>query len=216
LNTDHSSNLARLYSWWSGRTAEAAARSERGQQSSDYYATALMLSPNNATLWGEWGSLLMNLNRLDEAYQKIDHALSLDPTYGMIHALAGDYYDRLSRTLQDPAAITDTLRLAAQQYGLAGEARGDATSRANYYIAQGNLYLRVGDFHLAAQAFENTLALNPNTSDLWRIEETIAQVYLQIGEKELALQHAQNALTAAADEQKGAIQALIEQIQSLP
>src|SRR4030042_5925582 len=41
LNTDHTANLARLYTWWAGKATTATTRTDRAQKASDYYATAL-------------------------------------------------------------------------------------------------------------------------------------------------------------------------------
>jgi Tfp pilus assembly protein PilF len=102
LNTDHTANLARLYNWWAATTNDPAAKEERGMISNDYYARALTLSPNHSTLWGEWAVLLMDvLNKPEEARQRLEHALQLDPAYSFTQGLMGDYFVQLAQNQTD-------------------------------------------------------------------------------------------------------------------
>jgi tetratricopeptide (TPR) repeat protein/O-antigen ligase len=103
LNTDHTANLARLYSLWATFASDPGTQKARGEISSGYFSRATTLSPHNARLWDEWGILYLNiLQQPDEALVRFSHALEIDPTYDWTHALLGDYYVREVQNLNDP------------------------------------------------------------------------------------------------------------------
>ncbi|MFN2233799.1 MAG: O-antigen ligase family protein, partial [Anaerolineales bacterium] len=82
LNPDHTANLGRLYSWWASQTQDTFERQARGLQSDEYYSRVLVLSPNNARLWAEWGVLHMDiLNNSDRALELFNKAIEIDPEY---------------------------------------------------------------------------------------------------------------------------------------
>jgi tetratricopeptide (TPR) repeat protein len=94
LNTDHSANLARLYRRWSDLEVDPQAKHDRLTTSSDYYAQATTLSPQNAQLWNEWATVNLSLHDLDQQLQNghadedlakaqslLDHSLELDAQY---------------------------------------------------------------------------------------------------------------------------------------
>jgi hypothetical protein len=90
LNTDHTANLARLYSWWAGKATTSTIRSERAQTASDYYATSVKLSPNNSTLWDEWAILFMQIiGQSQQALERLQHALGLDARSSYTQGLIG-------------------------------------------------------------------------------------------------------------------------------
>jgi len=215
LNTDHTANLARLYSWWSSRATDAELRLDRGEQSDRYYSQALLLSPNNATLWAEWATVLMSINRMDEAYQKLTHSLELDPTYGLTHVLMGDYYMRLAQSLSASETYTDTMRKAAAEYGLAGDAKGDAKSRANYYSSQANVYIQLGDHPNVVAALQKALTLKPSTDLKWRIVESLARAYIALGDKDAALEQVEALKQIIPAEQVARVDSLTQQIAAM-
>ncbi len=224
LNTDHTANLARLYSWWSTRSGDANVNRTRGDSSNLYYGQAVKLSPNNATLWTEWATLLIGLDRMSDAYEKITHALNLDPTFGTAHVLMGDYYLRLAQTPAEewPPEVaasltyTDTLEKAAVEYGLAGDAKGDAAARVGYYMTQANVYIQIGQASVAIEALEKAVKLKPKTDSVWRIEELSTRAYLQLGDKEAALQHLESMKKNVPTDQASRVTSLMNQINLLP
>jgi tetratricopeptide (TPR) repeat protein len=219
LNTDHTANLGRLYSWWASRAAEPQTRQERGQTASNYYTTATTLSPQNSNLWGEWAILYLDvLNNPKEAYKRLDRALALDPRYNWTQGLMGDYYFRTGRVITETVAKESSLQKALDHYeqALAVSKSWETQARIGYLIGKGNTYTELGQFSEAVSAYEEAVALKPATSDLWRIEETIARTYVLVGDKENALAHANAALEAAPTEQAARINQFINEINNPP
>ena len=73
LNTDHTANLARLYSYWAAYATTPEERQQRAEKSSQYFSRAVALSRNSALLWDEWASLyLFVLQQPEEAYARLE------------------------------------------------------------------------------------------------------------------------------------------------
>jgi len=229
LNTDHTANLARLYSWWASNTEDNTTKQERGNISYDYYAHALKLSPNNSTLWGEWAILLMDiLNRPEEAKQRLDHALQLDPAYSFTLGLMGDYYLQLANNQTEASGKEADLKEALVYYQKAVSVAKSTenTAKIGYLVSSGNVSIELAsedptnlDSQLLLQAIEfykEAVAAKPSTNDLYRIEEQIARLYIQLSDKTNALFYANAALEAAPQDQKESLTAFINQIQAMP
>ena len=229
LNTDHTANLARLYGWWASKTEDQATRLERGEIASAYYATALKLSPYNSTLWGEWAILFMDLlNQPEEGRLRLEHALALDPAYSFTQGLMGDYYVQLARNQSDPAVKEENLLKAASYYkeAVAVAKSAENSLKIGYLVSLGNVYIELAsqdpenlDPQLLAQAvdaYQGAVEAKPSTNDLYRIEEQIARLYVQLSDKVNALIHAQAAFELAPEDQKERLTTFIAQIQVLP
>jgi O-antigen ligase/NADH:ubiquinone oxidoreductase subunit 6 (subunit J) len=229
LNTDHTANLARLYSWWAGKATTAATRDDRSQKASDYYATAVLLSPNNSTLWDEWAILFMQLiGNPQQALDRLQHALQLDPKFSYTQGLLGDYYLRIANSSNDIQSKEQALQTAAGYYNAAADVAKstDPTSKASYLVSLGNVYsmLAVADpqnvdreqLQLSINALLESIDAGLSSSDLWKIQEAIAKLYLQMQDKKNAQYYANQALINAPSSMVSGIQDLITQTQSLP
>jgi tetratricopeptide (TPR) repeat protein len=229
LNTDHTANLARLYSWWAGKTTDTSTRTERGQIASDYYATAVTLSPNNSTLWDEWAILLMQILRQpQDALQRLQHAMELDDRFSLTQGLLGDYYMSVARSTSDASVKAQALEQAAGYYQTAANVATsrDTTSKGSYLVSLGNAYIEMARvdpqninqdrIHQAIDILQQSIDAGLSTSDLWKVQEAIAKLYLQLGDKTNASFYANEALTSAPDSAISRIQNLITQTQSLP
>jgi tetratricopeptide (TPR) repeat protein len=229
LNTDHTANLARLYSWWAGKATDAATRAERGQKASDYYATAVTLSPNNSTLWGEWAILFMQiLQKPQEALLRLQHAVEMDARYSFTQGLLGDYYMNIARTATDVTAKGQALEQAASYYRTAADVvkPNDQTPKASYLVSLGNVYIEMAGLdpqHVdrervqqAIDVLQQAIDAGLKTTDLWKIQEAIAKLYFQLGDKTNALFFANQALSNAPDTATSRIQTLITQTLTLP
>jgi O-antigen ligase len=229
LNTDHTANLARLYSWWASKTDDPATKEERGQISSDYYARATTLSPNNSTLWGEWAILLMDtLDQPEAARQKLEHALELDPAYSLTLGLMGDYYAQLAHSQADESQKEAYLNQAIDYYLQAVKVAKSTenTNKIGYLVSLGNIYVELaskdpekldpGLILKAVASYQEAIDAQPSAKDLYRIENQIARLYVQLSDKANALVHAEAALEAAPEDQKESLTAFIEQIQAMP
>jgi tetratricopeptide (TPR) repeat protein len=219
LNTDHTANLARLYSWWASVTTDPVQHQNRADIASAYYDKALTLSPQNSTLWGELAILYIDvLHQPQEAFQTLSHALELDPLYDWTQGLMGDYYIKISQTITEPtlrnADLNQALDHYTQAYNLAAST-ADGTA-ATYLISAGSVYASLGKLDDALNAYTQTLALNPSQDNVWKIQETMARIYAQKGDKKSALEHANLALGGAPQDQKTRLQTLISQLQTMP
>jgi tetratricopeptide (TPR) repeat protein len=229
LNTDHSANLARLYSWWAGRATTSSTRSERAQIASNYYQTAVTLSPNNSTLWDEWAVLSMQvIGKSQEALEKLQHALELDSRYSFTQGLLGDYYLRLANSIDDAVLKRETLQTAAIYYRMAAEdsRKTDQTSKGSYLVSLANVYavmagldpLNIDRIQLqqAIDVLLESVDAGISNSDLWKVQEAIAKLYLQLGEGTKARFYANQALLSAPNSANARIQDLITATLSLP
>ena len=97
LNTDHTSNLARLHRRWSTLSQDPQERIPHLELSLQYYDTALSLSPNAAHLWNERGQALASMDRLDEAEASFQHSLFLDDRFENTYVFLADLYSNLNQ-----------------------------------------------------------------------------------------------------------------------
>ncbi|MFN3308644.1 MAG: hypothetical protein ACK44E_05480 [Anaerolineales bacterium] len=213
LNTDHTANLARLYSQWSLFTQDKILKEQRLQESDQYFAQAVSLSPNNSRIWGEWAVLLMSDEKThDQALSKLMKAYELDPTYDWISYLFGEYYRLKAARMADSAERKGVIELALSNYHKAATISEDPNSKRTYFLMTAQLAIEGGLNTQAIDALENVLSLSPNDPENWKYEQTLAQLYFRDGQKDKALLHAQNALKICPPDQKQAIEDFIAQI----
>jgi tetratricopeptide (TPR) repeat protein len=229
LNTDHTANLARLYSWWAGKATDPKVRAERAQKASDYYKTAVTLSPNNSTLWDEWAVLSMQvLGQSKDTLDRLHQALELDPKYSFTQGLIGDYYLRLANSSEDIASKEQDLQTAAGYYRTASELakKTDPTSKASYLVSLANVYVVLAgldpqnvdqaQLQQAVDVLIESMDAGIAASDLWKVQEAVAKLYMQLGDKPLAQYYANQALSSAPSSATSRIQELITQTLTLP
>jgi len=229
LNTDHTANLARLYSWWAGKTTDPTVSSDRAQKASDYYATAVTLSPNNSTLWDEWAVLLMQvIHQPQQALQRLQHALSLDARFSLTQGLMGDYYLRVANSAADMTAKLQAYESAAAYYRTAADVakKTDTTSKASYLVSLGNVYILMANsdpqnlnreqIQQAIDVLLESLNAGIGKTDAWKIQEAIAKLYFQLGDNSSAQYYAAQALATAPSSATSRIQDLITQTLSIP
>ena len=90
----------------------------------------------------------------------------------------------------------------------------------------GNAYIEIANgsaedaqaeyLRLAADAYQEAIDLGPKATDLWKIEETLSRVYVELGDKASALAHASAALASAPEKQIERLQTYLAQIEALP
>jgi tetratricopeptide (TPR) repeat protein/O-antigen ligase len=217
LNTDHTANLARLYSLWSTFTSDPQTAATLGETSSDYFSKAVVLSPQNARIWDEWAVLYLNVFQdLDEVFDRLTQSLEIDPYYDWTHALMGDYYTRLAQATDDLASKEQALQKAAEHYTQAFElaAEKDVRAKYNYLLVLANTQIQLNLPQLAIQAYQQALDLGVNPQDNWRIEETIGRIYAQMGDVENAFFWLTRALMSAPEEEKERLQSMIAQLET--
>ncbi len=229
LNTDHTANLARLYSWWAGKATTTSTRADRAQKASDYYATAVMLSPNNSTLWDEWALLFMQVvGQPQQALDRLQHALELDAKFSFTQGLLGDYYLKIANSASDTPVKEQALTTAEGFYRAAADVAKstDTTSKASYLVSLGNVYtimagmdpqnINRGKLLQAINALLESIDAGLNSSDLWKVQEAIAKLYIQLGDHANAQYYANQALLSAPDSATSRIQDLITQTLTSP
>lgn len=215
LNTDHTANLARLHSLWATFTSDPTLREERARISENYFSKAVLLSPNNARIWGEWASLYLNvLNQLEEARLKLDRALEIDPYYDWTYGLLGDYYSRYAESMSDPPAQKAALENAILAYRKALELAGftPGVLAYNYAVMLGGAHTQLEQYPEALAVYEQARQLLPNQGELFRLELAIARTYAQMGDQANALAHALKALEAAPPDQLEGVRAAIAEM----
>ena len=219
LNTDHTANLARLYTWWAGRSTDSKTRSERANQASEYYSRAVVLSPNNPNLWIEWSQLYLDVfKQTEQGFEYLKHALDLDPQYSLSEGLMGDYYLRISQAVTDTVVRNQNLELAAQYYTEAARVAisSETQNKIGFLFSLGNVYRLLNKPDQAIQALEQGIKLKPKATDLYKFEISLADQYYQKKDITNALIHAQNALANATDAQKKSVEDFIAKLQSNP
>ena len=229
LNTDHTANLARLYTWWAQQTSDATTKADRAQKASDYYSTAVKLSPNNSNLWDEWAILFMQVtSQAQPALDRLQHALALDSKYSFTQGLLGDYYQLVARSTDDLTAKKQAYQSAAEYYQTAVDVfkYTDTGSKATYWVSLGNVYRALSSLDPvsldqtqtlnAINAFQEAIKVGLSSSDLWKVQETIGELYYQLGDKENALEFANQALQSAPSAYASSIQDFIAKAEALP
>jgi tetratricopeptide (TPR) repeat protein len=229
LNTDHTANLARLYTWWAGKATITSVRADRAQKASDYYETAVTLSPNNSTLWDEWAVLYMQvIGQAQQALERLQHALNLDAKYSFTQGLLGDYYMTIANSQSDVVTKKQTLLSAAGYYRTAADVAKytDTTSKASYLVSLSNVYIQIASvdpanidqeqLQKAINVLLESIKAGLSSSDLWKVQEALAKLYLQLGDKANTLYYANQALSGASTTETSVIENLITKAQTLP
>lgn len=215
LNTDHTANLARLYTLWASYSTDLNDKSEKILQADRFYSRAVTLSPNNARIWDEWSLLYVNLlDDPEKALKRMETALEIDPKYHWTYALLGDFNNRKSRDENDVQMKRELQEKAAEYYAqaLALPTPDDPTAKYNYAINLGSLMTQLDDVNGAIEAYQQALEAAPKTVEIWRIEETLGTLYVKNGDYVNALIHFQSALSQAPEDQKERLQNIISQL----
>jgi tetratricopeptide (TPR) repeat protein len=236
LNTDHSANLARMYRRWADFASDAETRQERLLKSSENYEIATMLSPQNAILWNEWTMLhYYGLGDVAGYERLLQHSLEIDRDFEQTWLMCGDVNSQQGKLEEAIACYTEALRLQpgnSQVWAAVGNAyrQADQPEEAvNSYQKAIELKPRntqfwrmLADTYIAMQQWDDAIPvlaqvveIKPDADDVWNIHQVLAQLYVQTGQHEQALVHAQTALQLAPEDQQAALQALIAQIQSV-
>ena len=220
LNTDHSANLGRLYRFWAEATANPRLRQERLEQSDRWYANALMLSPNAAHLWTEWGFTKEALDQAEEAIRRYQRAIALDARYAPAFLQLGNLYlnqanARLAAGDREGAALL--LEEAAIAFGQA--AALDPTQPAPLSTL-GYIYNLQGKTEQAIAVNEQVAQLAPNDA---RTRINLALLYRDLAVRTndpavraKALQEARLALSLAPANDRPAIERLVAELEGRP
>ena len=130
----------------------------------------------------------------------------------------GDYYFRLSQTITDTTQRNQNLEQAAQYYSTAVKVAvsSELQSKIGFLYSLGNVYRLLNQPDKAIQVLEQGIALKPTTTNLYKFEITLADIYYKQKDNANSLLHAQNALAIAPDNQKQSVQDFITNLESNP
>lgn len=215
LNTDHSANLARLYSMWASTTDQSDKKLEYARASEAYFEQALNLSPMNARLWNEWAAFYLTiLDQPDQAYECIQKALELDSSYDWTYALLGDYYNRMAyEHTSDELAMRQSLENASRAYqtALLKVQPENTQYQFSYALALGSIQSQLQHWDAADQSFRLALNLAQN-GEQWRVYEALSLLSFRKGQKDLAQLYANQALEIAPEEVEGRLRQWLDDI----
>ena len=149
------------------------------------------------------------------ALSKLEKSLSLDDQFNETYAAFGDYWSQAGAAEKDAAQQRADYEKAAGYYqqAIAAESfkpdtQPSLTARLGLAAAQRAL----GNLDEAIASYEEVLTLAGPEYNLWSVQETLAEIYLEKGDKAKALEYANQALAAAPEADKAKVQALIEKI----
>ena len=190
-----------MYRRWADLSSDDEVRQSLMQRSSENYAYATSLSPNNAILWNEWSLLyyygLRDMAGFERTHQ---HSLDLDPGFDQTWLICGD-------TSRDQGDLEGAIHCYEEALELSPRNAQVWRVLADAYIAQ-------QQWEDAITALAQVAELQPNSDDIWNIHQILAQLYIQTGQREQALVQARLALALAPEDQQDTLQGLIAQIQS--
>jgi tetratricopeptide (TPR) repeat protein/O-antigen ligase len=219
LNTDHTANLARIYSMWASGTQDERVRVELSTMAEGYFGKAIILSPNNARIWDEWALHDLNVNNnLSLAYEKLQHSLAIDPSYDWTYGLLGDHAARIARSSNDTVEKERYLREAAALYQQALDyiKYYEAQNRYSYLIALANVFVELGELKAALETYLQADLYTPGNVNPWKVEELRGRLYYSLTNTTAALEHLQRAFELAPEDAKAGIQQQIERINAMP
>jgi tetratricopeptide (TPR) repeat protein len=236
LNTDHSANLARMWRQSGDIAADQNVKTERYQKASQEYQTATTLSPNNAVLWNEWGSLyLYSFNDYNKALEMLNKSLSIDKQYDQTYLLLGEYYMQQATSLDQQrqqaaqiisqTAVTDTAKLDEAK---AQQQKADTAFKEKLKDAKIQFTTAISLNAESSQAYSILAYIDQQLGDLtsaisttqtyvkkypqdWSGYKNLALLYRDNKQIDLAKEALQKAIDLAPTDQKQALQNLLSQ-----
>ena len=241
LNTDHSANLARMWRQSGDIATDPAVRQQRYQNSDREYAVATNLSPKNAVLWNEWGTLrAYGLSDFEGAQQKLDQSLKVDDAFDQTFLFRGDLKfqqaNKLEAQRQQQNALiastptTDTAKIEAAKAELA---KLDGPWKAALNAAQieftqaisinktnmqayglvAEIERMLGDTAAMIKTIETMTQIKPDDWNSWK---NLAILYRDNKQTDKAKAAAEKAVTLAPEQQRAGLQELLQQLQGTP
>jgi tetratricopeptide (TPR) repeat protein len=211
LNTDHTANLARLYTRWADGSADDPVRqAELVDSAKLHYVRALELSPQNSTIWNEYANLLLTLGGdCDAGIEAYEHSLDVDPNYEVTHlGLAGAY--QACAEAQEPEQREAYLERSAELVLSALELSG--SDRGAYLFQAAQLFRQAGDYERALAALEELRELNDGSVAEWQLLLEIARAHRVGGDLTAATEFALEALAAAPADQQPTVQQFLDRV----
>ncbi|HUV95382.1 MAG TPA: tetratricopeptide repeat protein [Anaerolineae bacterium] len=229
LNTDNTWNLGRLYRAWGELSPDPAAGQDRLRLSTEFYAQATELSPQNAQIYNEWGDVCRLLGDLDQALVRYKQSEALDQEYAQTYFLLGDLHLARQEWREAIQAYETGLAVDASYvrgwtvlafcYSRMGEWSQaiEANLRALELVPEDQVtlknlaacYAQLGQWDKAIQANARALRLNPD--DYYTLKN-LSLLHNQVHREADALSYAERALAVAPEQEKEALEAFVLQL----
>jgi tetratricopeptide (TPR) repeat protein len=225
-------------------SGDIARYQERFQRAEYYYDIAVSLSPHNAFLMNEWVKFYLeegtfassNKNvdlenadtwlRLTEddfarAREVIADSLEIDSEYYDTWILLGDLY----RTQESWAEAADAYEHAVEVdpnhadtwsllSGIYIEKLNRPADAARALVGMGDMYADQGSFPEAIQAYNQAPSLDAGLNNDWEFYRRLANAYDRMGQSDMAITYAQEALKLAPDKELADLQAWLAELQA--
>jgi hypothetical protein len=131
LDPDHPANLARSHASRASLETDQNRRLELMQRAADEYEAALRLRPTSVVFLNEYGRLLLNMGRYDQALEQLERAVGLDPEYAEPYVALAALWERsaaVSSSRGESERSLEYLERAAAMYERALECSPDHES----------------------------------------------------------------------------------------
>jgi tetratricopeptide (TPR) repeat protein len=173
-NTDHTANLARLNTRWAELSKDDTRLSRVGK-ASNYYESAMVLSPQNAVIINEYARLLYLLNEdCDRAIEIYDHSLATDPYYTATYFDAADIAKLCGDQSQDDKQ-EDYYQKAADNLTEALIRKSNDTRR---WLQLAEIQIQLENAEAAERAHKEAIARSDENIPAWQINLSMAQWWL--------------------------------------
>lgn len=210
LNTDNTANLARISTYW----AEMSTGDDRERlisQASDYYESAISLSPQNSIIINEYAQLVYELqNDCQKSLSLLDHSVEVDPFY------SNTYIDRAETYLacgdqyqgEEKQSFYD-LAVASANQGLES-----VSDDAQIWLQFAKFYIKLGQYDKFAFAYDKASSFANDNLLQWQIDLAVARSFSEQNEYEMVKQFGRMALNRAPQIASESIQELLDSLEA--
>jgi tetratricopeptide (TPR) repeat protein len=206
-NTDHTANLARLNTRWAELSKDDT-RLSKVDKASNYYESAMVLSPQNAVIINEYARLLYLLNEdCDRSIDIYDHSLATDPYYTSTYFDAADIAKLCGDQSLDEKQ-EDYYQKAADYLTEALIRQAKDTRR---WLQLAEIQIQLDNAEAAERAYNEAIARNDENIPDWQINLTMAQWWLAQN-YDLAEFYGELALNSAPADAAASVRQLMDQI----
>jgi tetratricopeptide (TPR) repeat protein len=204
-------DLGRLYLRWAAEEGPGEQRSMLARQAAEFLDRALIFQPGAEWVWVDRALLdQLFLGRPEEAAKKMAQADIL--IRGDTPVVWGDAYrERSVNALQPEIAQFYARRAMAHYQRGVDENKLDRGLLARCLVHKGGLQLSLREWDSATATLLQALEQAP-PEEAWPAEIMLAQIYVQQGQKELALRYVTTAIEKAPLEKKLSLIELQQQI----
>ena len=199
LNTDHTANLARLYTRWAVATGDPGESALLLDQAESQYRSALEISPQNSIIRNEYARLAFDLRRdCDLSIEIFRESLARDPFFADTFFNFSDVLTACAEAQGNEAAAQELYQYAIEslEAGL-----GILPKQVRGWLLAGQINQRLSRYDASLEAFEQARSLNEQSGQpTWNVDFLEADVYREMGDNPQARALAEQALkTAPAD-----------------